>query len=203
MSLQLVGSFQCEADLSEAIARAFERDGWQAETERVCRFGRIDVLLKRAADVRIVEVKMQQDWRSVRVALSQLLFYAEAYPDASLWLATPAPPDDASLAALQKHGISFLECEVSGVRAPAPVTKEEAEKFVTPAEASRMRGVTRSAISELIRRGRLRTEILYGVRLVYRADVENFQRAKPTKKAKAATKTASKKGKTKKTTGKK
>ncbi len=63
------------------------------------------------------------------------------------------------------------------------MTKEEAEKFVTQAEAARMRGVTRSAISELIRRGRLRTEILYGVRLVYRADVENFQRAKPTKKA--------------------
>ena len=63
------------------------------------------------------------------------------------------------------------------------MTKDEAGKYVSQAEAARLRGVTRSAIAELIRRGRLRTKTLYGTRFVYRSEVENFQRAKSAKKS--------------------
>lgn len=48
-------------------------------------------------------------------------------------------------------------------------------EWVSQAEAARMRGVTRQAISNLIRNGRLRTLEIGGRVLVSRADVEQFE----------------------------
>ncbi len=49
------------------------------------------------------------------------------------------------------------------------------DEMMTVAEAARLRGVTRSAIWDLIRRRRLRVEMVYGRAFVYRAEVENFE----------------------------
>lgn len=66
------------------------------------------------------------------------------------------------------------------------MTKREAQRagddvsdLITIAEAARLRGVSRSAISELVRRGRLRSTEMFGRVLVYRSEVESFQRQKP------------------------
>ena len=49
------------------------------------------------------------------------------------------------------------------------------DEMMTVRDAARLRGVTRGAIWNLIRRRRLRVEMVYGRAFVYRAEVENFQ----------------------------
>ena len=45
-------------------------------------------------------------------------------------------------------------------------------EMMTVNEAAQLRGVTRAAIWNLIRRGRLQVEIIFGRALVYRAEIE-------------------------------
>jgi len=47
--------------------------------------------------------------------------------------------------------------------------------LITMPEAAVLRGVTPAAISELVRRGRLRVVELFGRRLVSRSEVESFE----------------------------
>lgn len=54
--------------------------------------------------------------------------------------------------------------------------------LISQAEAARIRGVTRAAIRDLIRRGRLRSLELGGRELVYRSEVESFEKEKPGRK---------------------
>ncbi len=74
------------------------------------------------------------------------------------------------------------------------------EDLVTPAEAARMRGVTRSAITDLMKRGRLQTVEVGGRRFLYRTEVEGFapeitgRPPKPSATEKAATGRASANG---------
>ena len=51
--------------------------------------------------------------------------------------------------------------------------------LISQAEAARMRGVTRAAIRDLIRRQRLRSVTVGGRELVYRREVEAFEKNKP------------------------
>lgn len=51
--------------------------------------------------------------------------------------------------------------------------------LVSIKEAADIKGVSRSAILQLIQRGRLRTESVIGKQLVYKDDVENWQNQKP------------------------
>lgn len=51
--------------------------------------------------------------------------------------------------------------------------------LISQAEAGRIRGVSRAAIRDLIRRGRLRSFNLAGRELVYRSEVELFEKDKP------------------------
>lgn len=47
--------------------------------------------------------------------------------------------------------------------------------LITQAEAAQLRGITRAAITDLVKRGRLRTVQRFGKKLVFRSEVENFQ----------------------------
>lgn len=49
------------------------------------------------------------------------------------------------------------------------------DDLISQAEAARMRGVTRAAISDLVARGKLTTYLVAGRALVSRKEVENFQ----------------------------
>jgi excisionase family DNA binding protein len=51
--------------------------------------------------------------------------------------------------------------------------------LVTLTEAAKMRGVTRQAIHSLIERGRLRSEMMFGRVLLYRSEVEAFEKDRP------------------------
>lgn len=51
--------------------------------------------------------------------------------------------------------------------------------LISQAEAARIRGVTRAAIRDLIRRGRLRSVAIGGRELVYRHEVKTFEKEKP------------------------
>lgn len=51
--------------------------------------------------------------------------------------------------------------------------------LISQAEAARIRGVTRAAIRDLIRRGRLSSLKVGGRELVYRSEVESFEKEKP------------------------
>lgn len=64
-------------------------------------------------------------------------------------------------------------------------TGEDLSDLITIAEAARLRGVSRSAISELVRRGRLRSLEMFGRVLVYKSEVESFQKQKPGPKTEA------------------
>lgn len=48
--------------------------------------------------------------------------------------------------------------------------------LITQAEAARIRGVTPASIAELVTRGRLRHVQMFGKRLVFRSEVEAFER---------------------------
>jgi hypothetical protein len=48
--------------------------------------------------------------------------------------------------------------------------------LITQAEAARIRGVTSASIAELVTRGRLRHVQMFGKRLVFRSEVEAFER---------------------------
>jgi predicted DNA-binding protein (UPF0251 family) len=65
------------------------------------------------------------------------------------------------------------------------------QKYISQAEAARIRGVSYQAITDLIKRGRLTTAIVAGRPVVLRAEVENFV-AQP-KLGRPAKKTTSKK----------
>ena len=51
--------------------------------------------------------------------------------------------------------------------------------LISQAEAARIRNVSRAAIRDLIRRERLRSVSVGGRELVYRSDVEAFEKEKP------------------------
>lgn len=48
------------------------------------------------------------------------------------------------------------------------------DDLITPAEAARLRGVTRSAITDLMKRGRLQIVEFGGRSFLHRKEVENF-----------------------------
>jgi excisionase family DNA binding protein len=64
--------------------------------------------------------------------------------------------------------------------------KDEGElsDLISQAEAARIRGVSRAAIRDLIRRERLRSVSVGGRELVYRSEVEAFEKDKPGPKTK-------------------
>ena len=51
--------------------------------------------------------------------------------------------------------------------------------LITVTEAAQLRGVSRAAIHELVQRGRLRSEKMFGRVLLYRSEVEVFEKSKP------------------------
>jgi len=51
--------------------------------------------------------------------------------------------------------------------------------LITQKEAAMVRGVSQAAISDLIKRGRLRTVEMFGRTLVYRSEVEGFEKERP------------------------
>lgn len=51
--------------------------------------------------------------------------------------------------------------------------------LITVTEAAQLRGVSRAAMHELIQRGRLRAEKMFGRVLLYRSEVEAFEKEKP------------------------
>ncbi len=56
---------------------------------------------------------------------------------------------------------------------------EDISGLITVTEAAQLRGVSRAAIHELIQRGRLRSEKMFGRVLLYRSEVEAFEKEKP------------------------
>ena len=62
------------------------------------------------------------------------------------------------------------------------VDKKEArgiEDLITVTEAAKLRGISRQAIHALIQRGRLRSVEMFGRVLVYRSEVESFEKETP------------------------
>jgi predicted DNA-binding transcriptional regulator AlpA len=68
------------------------------------------------------------------------------------------------------------------------MAKEVEDDLITQAEAARLRGVTRSAITYLITQGRLPTHERYGMRFVSRREVLEYEPMKPGPTPKAAKK---------------
>jgi excisionase family DNA binding protein len=66
-----------------------------------------------------------------------------------------------------------------------PTKASDLSDLISQAEAARIRNVTRAAIADLVRRGKLRSETVGGRALVYRSDIVNFKRGaagRPTKR---------------------
>lgn len=51
--------------------------------------------------------------------------------------------------------------------------------LISQAEAARLRGVTRAAIQDLVRRGRIRAVNVGGRSLVYRSEIVNYEQGEP------------------------
>jgi excisionase family DNA binding protein len=57
--------------------------------------------------------------------------------------------------------------------------------LISQAEAARLRGVTRAAIQDLVRRGRIRSVNVGGRSLVYRSEITNYQQGEAGRPKKA------------------
>jgi excisionase family DNA binding protein len=55
----------------------------------------------------------------------------------------------------------------------------EMADLISQAEAARLRGVTRAAIQDLVRRGRIRSVNVGGRSLVYRSEIESYEQGQP------------------------
>lgn len=55
----------------------------------------------------------------------------------------------------------------------------EVADLISQAEAARLRGVTRAAIQDLVRRGRIRSVEVGGRALVYRREIVNYEQGEP------------------------
>ena len=69
---------------------------------------------------------------------------------------------------------------------PTDNSSPDLNELITPTQAARLRGVTRAAITSLIKRQRLRAIEIGGRPFLRRSDVENFAPEKPGPKAQAA-----------------
>lgn len=56
---------------------------------------------------------------------------------------------------------------------------DEMGDLISQAEAARLRGVTRAAIQDLVRRGRIRSVSVGGRSLVYRSEILNYEKGEP------------------------
>jgi excisionase family DNA binding protein len=63
---------------------------------------------------------------------------------------------------------------------------DEMADLISQAEAARLRGVTRAAIQDLVRRGRIRSVNVGGRALVYRSEVANYELGAPGRPRKSA-----------------
>lgn len=59
---------------------------------------------------------------------------------------------------------------------------DELGDLITVTEAAHLRGVSRAAIHELVQRGRLQSVRMFGRVLLYRSEVESFEKDKPGRK---------------------
>ena len=57
--------------------------------------------------------------------------------------------------------------------------KGRKDDLISQAEAARLRGVTRAAIQDLVRRDRIRSIELAGRVLVYRSEITNYKKGTP------------------------
>jgi hypothetical protein len=69
---------------------------------------------------------------------------------------------------------------------PTDDNSTDLNELITPTQAARLRGVTRAAITSLIKRQRLHAIEIAGRPFLRRSDVENFAPEKPGPKAQAA-----------------
>ena len=59
------------------------------------------------------------------------------------------------------------------------VKRENVSDLISQAQAARLRGVTRAAIQDLVRRGRIRSVEVGGRSLVYLSEIVNYQKGEP------------------------
>jgi excisionase family DNA binding protein len=61
----------------------------------------------------------------------------------------------------------------------SPTSMADLSNLITPTEAARIRGVTRAAITALVKRGRLQAVEVGGRSFLRRTEVESFEPEKP------------------------
>jgi hypothetical protein len=91
------------------VVHQLQGDGWRCCQEVRTRYGRMDLLATRDSVCWIIEAKLRMTAADVTCALGQLLCGREAYPDAQLWFATPAPIQPRWQTLLTRYAIHILE----------------------------------------------------------------------------------------------
>lgn len=101
--------YPSEAAFVAYVAQELQDDGWNCRQEVRTRYGRMDLLAERDAARWIIEAKLSMTAPDVTCALGQLLCGLEAYPDARLWFATPAPIQTRWNTLFIRYNITILE----------------------------------------------------------------------------------------------
>ena len=57
-------------------------------------------------------------------------------------------------------------------------SNNQTDDLISQAEAARIRGVSRAAISDLIHRGKINSVLIAGRQLISRIEIENYQKGK-------------------------
>jgi hypothetical protein len=110
---------QQESVFSDSLASRFARDGYEVKREVVVEAGRIDLMVWRAEDKRIIESKLHARREDVRKAFTQLRLYAYYYPSWRLCFASPETLTEEAREFLATHQLEFVSalppCDRCGV----------------------------------------------------------------------------------------
>ena len=142
---------------------------------------RTDLYVSRAEAGRIIGISKQ----SVAYLISRSHFNTLTVAGRVFILRSEAE----SYSAHSKGGVEKKQSEKkTSTKPPATVlNSESAGRYISQAEAARIRGITQQAIVNLVRRGRLKSTSIAGRTFVLRSEVENFVRkpqlGRPRKKA--------------------
>ena len=102
-------AFPSESALVAAICIVLTDNGWVCRREVKTKLCRIDVLAQKGEDIQVIEAKLSFDSNSMSHALGQVLFAKEAFPTASLFIATPLRPPSHLIRCLNQYAVSYLE----------------------------------------------------------------------------------------------
>lgn len=93
-----------EKELERQIVAALRKAGRHCRQQVRCMRGVVDIVVD-DNEPALIEVKASVEWRDVATAIGQVILYGLSFPSHKLYIALPAPLDEATSTALRNAGV--------------------------------------------------------------------------------------------------